>query len=448
MLEIIKQFPIDKPMEKAALSVAKTLQDAGYAAYWVGGCVRNKLMNTETEDVDIATNAPPEVILKLFHKTISVGAQFGVVVVIVDDCQIEVATFRSDGAYLDNRHPSEVHFADVRSDALRRDFTINAFFWDPVSGELLDFVNGQDDLEKGIIRCIGAAEKRFREDALRLLRAIRFSTRFTFRIEKETFRAIQKNASLIQNISAERIRDELKKIFTGPNRGAALILLELSGLLRETLPEVQALKNVPQPEAFHPEGDCFDHTRFALDWLRHPSPILALGCLFHDIGKPSTMTRGERIRFDGHTKTGAMMAEHICRRLAFSNADRTAIIDLVARHMHFLSVKEMKLSTLKKFLSHPNIEEDIELHRADCLASHGDLENYYFCFDKLEEFRREKKDIIPPPLLTGDDLIKEGYTPGPLFKKILNRVQDAQLDGEIKTREEAISLVRREFPAH
>jgi len=324
--------------------------------------------------------------------------------------------------------------------------TINSLFWDPITGELLDFVGGRKDIESGIIRGIGEPCERFREDALRLIRAVRFAARFAFKIEEKTWRAICKNAALIKSISPDRIREELIKIFTGPNRGVSLELLECSGLLREILPEVQALKGVPQPEAFHPEGDCFEHTKLALEWLRNPSATLAMGCLLHDVGKPLTYEEADRIRFNAHNRVGEQIASKICRRLNCSNVHTRAIKDLVARHMHFLTVRDMKTSTLKKFLSHPNIAEDLELHRADCLASHGDLTNYHFCLEKLTEFQSEKKDIIPPPLINGNDLINAGYKPGPIFKKILTRVQEAQLESEIKTADDALALALREFP--
>jgi putative nucleotidyltransferase with HDIG domain len=434
------------PMEKSALRIVRKLKKSGHKAYFVGGCIRNKILNLPLEDVDIATDAVPDEVMNLFPHTLAVGAHFGVVLVLDKEMKTEVATFRSDGVYLDNRHPSEVHFSDPKKDALRRDFTINALFWDPTKGEILDYVGGQKDIENRIIRCIGSPEERFKEDALRLLRAIRFSARFQFSIEEKTWKAMNENSRLIQSISMDRIREELIKIFTGPNRGAALDLMECSGLLKEILPEVQALKGVAQPKAFHPEGDCYEHTRLALEWLRNPKPTLAFGCLLHDIGKPPTFTEGDRIRFNGHCKVGEKMADQICRRLKFSNADRKAITGLVGRHMHFLSVPDMKTSTLKKFLSHPNIEEDLELHRADCLASHGDFSNFTFCMEKLKESRSKQKDIIPPPLITGEDLKKAGYKPGPLFKKILNRIQEAQLEGEIDTKEDALDLVRKEFP--
>lgn len=434
------------PREKSALRIVRKLKKSGYKAYFVGGCIRNKIMNLPLEDIDIATDAVPDKVMRLFPRTLSVGAHFGVILVLDKEIKTEVATFRSDGVYLDNRHPSEVHFSDPEKDALRRDFTINALFWDPTTGEVLDYVKGQKDIQNRIIRSIGRPDERFSEDALRLLRAIRFTARFQFSIEEKTWQAIKRNCHLIQSISADRIREELIKIFTGPNRGASLDLLERSGLLKEILPEAQALKDVLQPEAFHPEGDCYEHTRLALEWLRNPTPTLAFGCLLHDIGKPPTFNEADRIRFNGHNKVGEKMADQICRRLKFSNADRKAIVDLVGRHMHFLSVPDMKTSTLKKFLSHPNIEEDLELHRADCLASHGDFSNYTLCTEKLKEFRSQIKEIIPPPILTGEDLKDAGYKPGPVFKKILNCIQEAQLEGEISTKEEALDLVKKEFP--
>ena len=436
----------DNIHEKAALEIVRRLKDDGYEACWVGGCVRNKIMEIPSEDIDIATSARPDSVQEIFSKTCAVGAKFGVVIVIIDETSTEVATFRSDGAYLDKRHPSEVQFSNARKDAMRRDFTVNALFWDPVSGDLHDFVDGLDDIRRKVIRCIGRPEERFSEDALRLLRAIRFSARFAFTIEEQTWSAILRNSSSINSISPERIRDELIKIFTGPNPGSALEMLERSGLLRVTLPEIQAMKGVPQPEKFHPEGDCFEHVKLCLEWLRDPSTTLAFGCLLHDVGKPPTYQESDRIRFDNHTKVGAKIAEDICRRLRFSNREREAIVDLVYRHMHFLSVRDMKKSTLKKFLSHPNIEEDLELHRADCLASHGNLENYHFCMEQLEIFRKEEEKIIPEPLINGNDLINEGYKPGPVFKEILSRVEEAQLEEEVSSKEEAMKLVKKEFP--
>jgi putative nucleotidyltransferase with HDIG domain len=435
----------ETPHEKSALKIVKVLKDSGHSAYWVGGCVRNRILGLPSDDIDVTTSATPEEISRLFPRTISVGAKFGVMIVLDEDIQTEVATYRSDGAYLDGRRPSEVHFSDPENDALRRDFTINSLFWDPLTGELLDFVNGRRDIEKKIIRCIGKAEKRLQEDALRLMRAIRFSARFSFPIEENTWKAICSNHKRIRKISADRIREELVKIIRGPNRAYALDLLERSLLLGEILPEIQALKGVKQPKEFHPEGDCFQHTKISLEMLRNPSHTLSMGCLLHDVGKPPTFEETDRIRFKNHSRTGEKIADEICLRLNFSNADRQKITDLVGRHMHFISVKDMKLSTLKKFLSHPNIEEDLELHRADCISSHGKLDNYNFCIEKLKELRSEEKEIIPPPLLSGKDLIKLGYKPGPIFKEILNRIQDAQLEGEITTSEEALKLARSEF---
>jgi len=436
----------NSPHEQAAFAIVRKLKKEGHKAYWVGGCIRNKLLNFPSEDIDIATDAPPEKVLSLFPKTISVGAKFGVVIVVQGNIRCEVATFRRDGSYLDHRHPSKVHFSDPQKDASRRDFTINALFWDPATGKLLDYTGGEKDIKKGIIRCIGKPEDRFQEDALRLLRAVRFSARFGFRIETKTWNAIKNLCDLIHSISPDRIREELIKIFTGPGRGVALDILEQSGLLESILPEVQNLKGVAQPEAFHPEGDCFEHTKLAMEWLDNPTPTLAMGCLFHDIGKPPTFEISDRIRFNGHTKVGELLADKICKRLKFSNAYRKAITDLVKRHMHFLSVRDMKISTLKKFLSHTNIEEDLELHRADCMASHGDISNYVFCKEKLKELKSHSNGIIPPPVVSGRDLIEMGYAPGPLFKKILDQVQELQLEGRIQTKKQAVSFIKKEFP--
>lgn len=439
---------LDNPVEKSAFEVVKTLHKAGFKAYWVGGHVRNRLLNLSSDEIDVATDAPPEKVIKLFPRTISVGAKFGVIMVLKNGIQTEVATFRTESGYKDRRHPDEVEFSDAKTDAQRRDFTINALFWDPESGEVLDFVNGKRDLDNRLVRAIGNPSERFREDALRLIRAMRFAARFAFRIEDNTWHALIQNSPLILSISPERIRDELVKIFTGPNRGVALDLLDRSKLLGILLPEVESMKGVPQPEKFHPEGDCYEHTKLTIEWLRDPSPTLAMGGLLHDIGKPPTYEVKDRIRFSNHTKVGEKLANDICKRLRFSNEQKTKITQLVDRHMHFMNVRDMKTSTLKKFLSHPNIEEDLELHRADCLASHGDLSNYHFCVEKLKEFRSESEsqEVLPPPLITGNDLIEAGYKPGPLFSEILEIVRDAQLDGEIETKEAAMHMVREKFP--
>jgi tRNA nucleotidyltransferase/poly(A) polymerase len=431
--------------EQVAHETVVRLREHGYEAYWVGGCVRNMLLGLPAEDIDIATNARPEATMQLFPRTIPVGVRFGVILVVQNDVQLEVATFRSDGMYLDYRHPQEVHFSTAREDALRRDFTMNALFYDPLEKRIIDFVGGEEDLKAGIIRGIGNPGERFREDALRMLRAIRFATRFGFTIEPTTWAALCESASLITQISADRIREELIKIFCGPKAGRALELMDQSGLLKEILPEVAQLKGIPQPPSFHPEGDVFTHTVVGMNLLDNPTPTLAFGFLLHDVGKFPTYEEADRARFNYHDKVGAEIADGICRRLNFSSADRNKIVELVERHMKFLHIREMRQAKLKRFLASPTIAEDLELHRIDCLASHADLENYNFCKEKLEEFAREEEELIPPPLITGDDLIDAGYKPGPLFKEILNTVAEHQLEGTFKSKRQALNFVKRKY---
>ncbi len=435
-----------KLVKEAALSIVKKLRLHNYQAYWVGGCVRNMVMGIPPEDIDVVTDALPETICTLFSHTIPVGAKFGVVLVVENDIPIEVATFRADDVYEDHRHPRAVRFSSMKEDALRRDFTINALFYNPIADKVIDYVDGISDIKKKLIRAVGEPEKRFAEDALRMLRAIRFASRFNFTIEPLTWTAIQKNKSLISEISADRIRDELIKMFTGPRAGSALRLLDSSGLLVEILPEIADMKGIPQPAEFHPEGNVFEHTALALDLLENPTPTLAFGVLLHDVGKPKTLRIEDRIRFDSHDKVGKAIADNICRRLKFSNKDREWIVALVSRHMSFLNVKEMRPSTLRRFLGAETIAEDLELHRIDCLASHRDLSNYEFVKQKLAEFKQQHKELIPPPLIKGKDLIAAGYKPGPNFQKILKAVAELQLEEKLKTKEEALKWVKKTFP--
>jgi len=431
-------------LRRNARRIVERLVERGHQALFAGGCVRDLLRGEQPHDYDIATDATPEEVQALFQRTVPVGSQFGVVIVMVGGAKFEVATFRADADYSDGRHPDAVRFADAREDALRRDFTINGLFYNPLTDEVIDFVGGQQDIEAGVIRAIGDPEQRFGEDALRLLRAVRFAARFGYRIEAGTEAALRAHVGELRRVSAERIRDELSRILTGPNRGGALGQLHSTGLLREVLPEVDDMVGCEQPGAFHPEGDVFTHTCMALDALEEPGVELAMGVLLHDVGKPPTRRDGpERVRFDLHDKTGAQLARRVCGRLRFSAAQTETIVELVAEHMKFLHVREMRESKLKRLLRSPHINEHLELHRVDCLASHGDLSNYRFCKEKLESLPEEA--IRPPRLLTGDDLIDLGYTPGPLFATILERIEDAQLEGEVGTREEALALVRREF---
>lgn len=427
-----------------ALEIVKQLRGAGYEAYFAGGSVRDMLMGNPPHDIDVATSAHPDHVLKLFDKVIPVGLKYGVVLVVVDGKPYEVATFRRDETYTDGRHPEGVRFSSPQEDALRRDFTINGLFYDPIAKKIIDYVGGQEDIKNKIIRTIGDPHERFSEDKLRLMRAVRFACRLDFVIEAKTLEAIKKLSSKIVEVSQERIRDELVKILTGPNVGRGMDLLQQTGLMRAILPEVHAMEGVQQPPEFHPEGDVFVHTRMALEFLESPSTVLAMGTLLHDVGKPPTFAIKERIRFDNHVEVGARMAEAICRRLRFSNEEVEQVADLVRNHLKFMHVREMRESTLKRFLRKENFLDHLELHRVDCLACHGNLENWEFCKRKLEEFSVEA--IKPPRLVTGDDLIELGYKPGPIFKEILSYLEDAQLEGTIKTKEEGLTLAKQKFP--
>jgi poly(A) polymerase len=449
-----------------AISIIGTLREHGHKAYLVGGCVRDLLLTREPADYDVATDATPEEVMRIFPETYAVGAQFGVVLVpsperdvSTETCRdvacyvsskanvVEVATFRSDIGYSDGRHPDQVRFSkDPREDVERRDFTINGLLLDPVTDEVLDFVGGRKDLEAGIIRTIGNRERRFAEDKLRMLRAVRFAARFGYAIEPETFHAIQKLASQIHQVSRERVRDELSKMLTQSRARQAFLLLDETGLLHEVLPEIEAMKGVEQPPQFHPEGDVFVHTLLLLDKLPHPCAItLAWGALLHDVGKPSTFrVAPDRIRFDGHVDVGIKMAEEICARLRFSNDDTDQILALIANHMRFAHVQQMKESTFKRFVRMPRFDEHLQLHRMDCQSSHGDLTSYNFTREKMASM--QPTAMRPAPLITGDDLIASGYPPGPEFKKILSAVEDGQLEGRLRSREDAMSFVEREFP--
>ncbi len=432
-------------MDRNAKKIVEVLRGQGFSAYLVGGCVRDLLMGLEPKDWDVATDARPEQIIKLFRKTIPVGAKFGVVIVRMGQKNYEVATFRRDLGYEDGRHPSGVEFSSPKQDAQRRDFTINGMFYDPVKKKVLDFVGGQADLERGVIRAIGDAEARFAEDKLRMLRAVRFSARFAFPLEEKTAAAVKAHAAEILEVSKERIRDELVHIFTQQHADRGLELLDESGLLQAVLPEVSMMKGVEQPPEFHPEGDVFAHTRLMLKRMRKPSPELAFGVLLHDIGKPATFKVAERIRFDSHTVKGEDISRKILRRLRFSNRSIKTICALVREHLRFIDVPRMKQSTLKRFLRLDNFDLHLELHRLDCLGSHHDLATYNFMKKKLKKFRAEQKQTKAKPqrLLTGDDLIAMGLTPGPSFRKILTAVEDAQLEGKIKTKEDAIKLAQK-----
>jgi poly(A) polymerase len=445
-----------------AISIIQTLRRQSFQAYLAGGCVRDLLLKREPADYDVATSATPAQVMEIFPETYAVGAQFGVVLVplpgeqrtgldgnIVPEAHaIEVATFRSDLGYSDGRRPDEVRFSqDPREDVARRDFTINGMLLDPVSGEVLDFVDGRKDLEAKLVRTIGDPELRLAEDKLRMLRAVRFAARFEYAIEAETMAAIQRLAHDIQVVSRERVRDELTRMLTEGHARRAFLLLDESGLLMEVLPEISAMKGVEQPPEFHPEGDVFVHTLLLLENLPHPCPpTLAWGALLHDVGKPATFrVAPDRIRFDGHVDVGVKIAEEICTRLRFSNHDTAQVLALVDNHMRFGHATRMKESTLKKFLRMPGFDEHLALHRADSLASHRNLSTYEFVRKKLAEIPPEK--IRPAPLVTGDDLIAAGYAPGPRFREILEAVEDAQLEGRLLSRDVALEFVKSAFPA-
>lgn len=434
-------------LQDRALGIVHRLREAGYEALYAGGSVRDMLLGQEPKDIDIATDAEPAEIQRLFERTIPVGAHFGVVIVVVDGTPFEVATFRTDGVYVDGRRPEGVVFTDAKGDAERRDFTINGLFFDPVENKVLDYVGGEQDLRAGLLRAIGEPRERFREDRLRVLRGIRFAAALGFEIEKNTWEALREAAPEIGVISAERIRDELVKIFRAPTRVRGLDLLDDSGLLEILLPEVSALKGCEQPPEFHPEGDVFVHTRIMLGLLGgEVSAALAFGVLLHDIGKPPCFSRDEtgRIRFNGHEHVGAEMAEDILRRLKFSNHDIHAAVEMVRHHMAFKDTKNMRLSKLRRFMARETFEEELELHRVDCQSSHGILDIYDFLKTKREEFRNEP--VIPPRLVNGDDLIALGWKPGPKFREVLEVIQNRQLEGSLTSKEEALEWLAAEHP--
>jgi len=433
-----------------ANKICRALYAAGHQAYFVGGCVRDLVLGREPADFDVSTDATPDRVLELFPGSITVGAQFGVILVAEDSAKVEVATFRSDIGYSDGRHPDRVIFSRTpQEDVLRRDFTINGLLMDPRSGQVLDFVGGRADLAAKTIRAIGEPERRFAEDKLRMVRAVRFAARLGYAIEPATFVAIRQLAPQVKIVSAERLRDELTKLLTEGQARRGFELLDESGLLAELLPEVVKMHGVAQPPQFHPEGDVWIHTRLMLEGLPAGcSPTLAWGVLLHDVGKPPTFAPPSgpdgRIRFDGHVEVGMRMAEEICCRLRFSNEDTEQIVALVEHHLRFKDVERMRVATLKRFARLPRFDEHLELHRLDCLASHGLLDSYHFVRRFLAETPLEQ--VRPPRLLTGDDLKALGLAPGPRFRQLLLAVEDAQLEGRLTTREQALQFVREKLP--
>lgn len=433
------------PADTLARQIATTLNQNGHQAFLVGGCVRDRLLGRPVKDVDIATDAQPARLKELFPGALEVGAHFGVVLVRDGEVQVEVATFRSDHAYSDGRHPDGVTFeTDPAQDAARRDFTINALFEDPFTGTIVDYIGGRADLDARIIRAIGDPAQRFAEDHLRLLRAVRFASRLDFSIERETFNAMQAAVASIRLVSAERIRDEISMILTEGRARRGVELLSESGLLAHILPEVEAMHGVPQPPQFHPEGDVWIHTMLMLAELPTGAPLeLALSVLLHDVGKPPTFTITDRIRFNGHAEKGADMADEILTRLRYPRAVIDAVVSLVRNHMRFIEAPRMKISTFKRFLRLPHFDDQLELYRLDLAGSYRSMNGY----EEVKARRAELSDddLRPRPLISGNDLIALGYTPGPQFHEILTRIEDAQLDGAITSREEALRYLTSHF---
>jgi len=447
---------------EAALEIVGKLRAAGYDAYLAGGCVRDLVMGREPVDFDVATNATPDVVLNMFPRTFAVGAHFGVVLVASDKARsaceteprrfcTEVATFRSDDRYLDGRHPEAVHFTNAEEDARRRDFTINGLLIDPLRGsgdlrsDVIDYVGGLKDLDARVVRAIGAPERRFEEDQLRLLRGVRFAARFGFDIEPVTLGAMRKLAARIHAVSRERIREELTKMLTEGHARRAFELLDETDLLVQVLPEVSRMKGVAQPPQYHPEGDVWIHTLMLLEQLEPGCAMtLGWGALLHDVGKPPTYREApDRIRFDGHVEVGVAIGAEICRRFRFSNDETHQILALIEHHMRFADAPRMRGSTLKRFFRLENFPEHLALHRMDCMAAHRNLEIWNFVRDRYEAMPEE--DVRPVPLISGRELIAAGYTPGPPFKEALRAVEDAQLEGSITTQEEALALAREKL---
>ena len=423
-----------------AISILRTLHAAGHEAWLVGGCVRDELRGAVPKDFDIATDARPEQVEAIFPKTIGVGKSFGVMLVLEGGEQFEVATFRAESGYTDGRRPDSVTFGDAEADALRRDFTINGLFLNPVTNELRDWVCGEADLKAGVLRTIGDPAERFGEDHLRLLRAVRFAAQLDFQIEPATFAAVQQHAENINRVSAERIRDELLKLFRPPHAARALDLLRDSGLLAHVLPEMMLTIGCEQSPEYHPEGDVYKHIRLMLDKMPADAPAeLPWTILLHDIAKPATASVGEdgRIHNYGHDKLGAEMAEVILVRLKFPRKQIDEIVFTVREHMHLAVAPKMRKAKLRRMLLRPTFELELEQHRIDCLGSHAKLDIYNFL--RAEQAALEEMPALIKPLVTGRDLIELGIKPGPPMGKLLNEIRDHQLAEELSTREEALA---------
>lgn len=430
-----------------AREIVGRLRREGFEAFFVGGCVRDHLRGVKPGDYDIVTSALPDQVVSLFKRTVAIGAKFGVIMVLMNGRPYEVATFRSDDVYEDGRRPSRVHFSTAREDVLRRDFTVNGLLMDPVTGEIIDYAGGRADIEQKIIRTIGNPAVRFGEDYLRMLRAVRFAANLSYSIDPETKKAIAGRAGSIRGISAERISEETRKILTRGGARRGFELLSETGLLEQILPEVERMRGVEQPPRFHPEGDVWEHTMMMLHILSSETapdtpPALAWGVLLHDAGKPLSRTEDEGgIHFYGHTKLGEHIAKDVAGRLRFSRREREQVIALVHHHMDFMNVKKMRPSRLKRFLRMPDFDLHLQLHRLDCLASHGMLNYYDFCKERLSEL--EHNALHPPRLLSGDDLIEMGLAPGRRLGDILSILEEEQLENRIQSKEEALAFVQK-----
>lgn len=437
-------------LESGALDILNTLRQHHHEAYWAGGCVRDRLLGRPAKDIDIVTSAPPDQILPLFPKTVTIGKAFGVVGVVHEGTLYDVATFRKESGYSDGRRPDAIELADAHEDARRRDFTINALFYDPIRDEVLDFVDGKKDIAHKRIRAVGDPDTRFQEDHLRMLRAVRFAAALDYTLEPSTREAIERHAERLARISPERVRDELTRILTESVRpGDALQLLHDTRLLGVVLPEVAAMHGVQQPPAFHPEGDVFTHVRLMLNAMESPTAELAFAVLLHDVGKPPTARMGpgrdgeDRIRFDAHDRVGARMAEQILKRLRFPNAFIAAVVHCVRNHMRFMHVQEMRRAKLRALIAAPTYPIEMELHRVDCLASHGDLSNYHFL--KKAEASLYEEPALPAPWIRGEDVMELGVPEGPEIGRLLKEAYTRQLEGDFSGRDELLNWLREEI---
>ncbi len=448
METLVKEIPLETAMEIAALNIVESLEKAGFSAFFVGGYVRDKILGSASNDIDIATDAKPDQVENLFDRTIAIGASFGVITVLVGDFSFEVATFREEAEYSDGRRPDKVVFANAEADAERRDFTINALFYSPTEKKVIDFSTGLADLEQGVIRTVGEAYERFSEDYLRMLRAVRFAARFNFPLEESVVNAIKVLALNIKNVSVERIFTEVTKMLTGNSPDLAIKMLYEVNLLDHIFPEISALVGCEQPVQWHPEGDAWEHTLLALKNMpEKPSAELAWSVLLHDVGKPVTLTYREdgTPTMPGHASVGARMVDKMLQVLKTSSKLRENVTEAVKNHMTFSDVQRMRPAKLRRFMARDTFAMELELHKIDCLSASGKLDNYEFLVEKQKEFIAAGKEIVPPALLSGKDLIELGFKPGPNFKEIMSEVEEKQLNSELNSSAEAIAWVKENY---